>query len=507
MTNNPKPGANQPCYYCGHENPSQSDQCSNCGAPLILQQRYRLLRVLGQGGFGLVYEADDMRLNRRCAIKRVSASSLAEQKLIRNEVDILAHHASRLAFIPTIHDVWVDQNQTYIVMEYIGGPTLDQVEERWTAERVEEFLRVMLNSLSQLHAVGIIHRDLKPLNIKYTPQGRCPYMLLDFGIAKQGAATSVRALSPDYAPPEQMQGIATDARSDLYSLAATAYHLLTGRSPLRERVQSGGHLSPPSQFAPDTSPILEQTLLLMLEQDQQKRPPDAEAALALLNRAPAAPATARVAATGLTMDTTLPVPPGATVQTAQPVPLPAIASPPSGPRPASLPVAPALPSLQGAAMATPSVPIPQRAQKEGLSDGTKILVIVSGILLALPGSCGVLMALAMIPDIGETMSSGNELTASTVLCIALPSLVMAILGGSLLTVDWRARRARQRASIEDQILHAAAQNNYRISATDVAMLTDLSLEEARTQLEQMARQGMISVEIGEQGQLIYRFIQ
>jgi serine/threonine-protein kinase len=166
-----------------------------------------------------------------------------------------------------------------MVMEYIDGQALDELPKPWTPEQVERFLRTMLQGLAQLHNVGIIHRDLKPQNIKHTPQGRSPYILLDFGIAKQGGATSVKALSPDYAPIEQMKGEPTDARSDLYSLAATAYHMLTGQSPLGERVKSSGRLAPPSTFVPETPPYLDKTLMWMLEQEPDNRPPSAEAAL------------------------------------------------------------------------------------------------------------------------------------------------------------------------------------------------------------------------------------
>src|SRR4029079_15727859 len=109
----------------------------------------------------------------------------------------------------------------------------------------------------------------KPQNIKYTPQGQ--YVLLDFGIAKQGAATitSARALSPDYAPAEQVRGAPTDARSDLYSLGATAYHLLTGRLPanVSARLSNGAQLIPPSDLVPGVPPPLERVLLQMLELD------------------------------------------------------------------------------------------------------------------------------------------------------------------------------------------------------------------------------------------------
>jgi serine/threonine protein kinase len=275
----------QPCYYCGADNSPTSQHCPQCGSALLLQKRYRLTRVLGKGGFGVVYEAEDIRLNRHCAIKQVASSSIDEQQQIQNEVDILAHNASRCSFIPAIYDTWQDQQRTYIVMEYIDGPMLDQLELPWSPAQGDDFLRIMLQNLAQLHRARIIHRDLKPQNIKYTPEGRSPYMLLDFGISKQGTAHSIKALSPDYAPPEQAQGIPTDVRSDLYSLAATTYFLLTGISPLKARLQSNGKLPPPSQYVPSITPATEQALLQMLQPDANQRPADAQAALALLDTA------------------------------------------------------------------------------------------------------------------------------------------------------------------------------------------------------------------------------
>jgi serine/threonine protein kinase len=274
------------CHYCKTSNDPTSLTCANCGNVLILLDRYRIVQVLGQGGFGVVYEVADLRLNRCCALKRVTATSLEEQQQIQNEADILARHASNLGFMPTIYDVWVEQAQTYMVMEYIDGPSLDQTVLPWAPDQVQGFLIAMLVNLTRLHAVRIIHRDIKPQNIKYTPHGRQPYMLLDFGIARQGTAMSVKAMSPDYAPPEQLQGLTTDARSDLYSLAATAYHMLTSLSPLQARAQAFGELPPLQQFAPDTPRALEYTLTQMLASNPDQRPPHARTALALLGRTP-----------------------------------------------------------------------------------------------------------------------------------------------------------------------------------------------------------------------------
>jgi predicted Ser/Thr protein kinase len=276
--------ATQTCYYCNALTALADASCPSCNRPLLLYRRYRLVRLLGRGGFGVVYEALDERLNRRCAIKAVVATSLAEQRQIEAEAGILSQDATDLDFIPHIYDMWSESGQTFLVMEYIDGPTLDQTPLPWAAAQVEHVLRALLGNLAQLHDTGIIHRDLKPENIKRTPQGR--YVILDFGIAKRNSATmtAARALSLDYAPPEQMQGCPTDARSDLYSLAATAYHLLMGHPPSNVGLRMSNEASGSAVRIPPGIPsALATTLTRMLELDPAARPADAQAALALLN--------------------------------------------------------------------------------------------------------------------------------------------------------------------------------------------------------------------------------
>lgn len=220
------------CYYCNALVRPTAQFCATCAQLLLIHGRYRLEQLLGQVGFGVVYAAHDERLNSRCAIKKMASASLAAQRQVEAEANILSQHAGHLEFLPDIYDIWSEQSQTYLVMEYIDGDTLDRLlQPPWSAAPVEAFLRELLTDLVQLHAAGVIHRDLKPENIKRTSQGR--YVLLDFGIDKQGATTMTiaRAGSLDYVPPEQLRGEPTDAHSDLYSLAATAYHLLTETGP------------------------------------------------------------------------------------------------------------------------------------------------------------------------------------------------------------------------------------------------------------------------------------
>lgn len=256
-------------------------------AEILLQERYRLVRKLGEGGFGKVYQAFDQNLNRYVALKEINAVSVTHWGLIEHEVAILARYASDFAFIPHLYDRWKDDVQltAYLVMEYIDGETLeDHLNQTgpWSGEKIERFLCAMLRNLAQLHSAGIIHRDLKPANIKLRSNGH--YILLDFGIAKQGPSTLTivnKSGTPAYAPPEQLNGHPSDARTDLYSLAATAYHLLMGYCPTQAfaRLQ-GTPLAPPHK--PGVAVQLERTLVQMLALEPNERPASAKAVLKLL---------------------------------------------------------------------------------------------------------------------------------------------------------------------------------------------------------------------------------
>ena len=284
------------CYVCGRTIDPAMPTCPQCHAPLLLQGKFRVTGVLGHGGFSVVYDAIDVRFGRRCAIKSISITYLfgphderEAMRQIDKEAHILAQHASRLSFMPHIYDIVREPGYIYLVMEYIEGSTLDQIVAQrgpWSSGEVEHFLTVLLRNLAQLHAVGIIHRDLKPQNIKATPNGRCAYMVLDFGIAKQGSITLIKAASPDFAPPEQRDGYPTDERADLYSVAATAYYVLTGITPFQAMLRAGGRLPPPRQVVPAVPHYIETTLMQMLQADPNDRPANAAAALALLRQIP-----------------------------------------------------------------------------------------------------------------------------------------------------------------------------------------------------------------------------
>jgi ABC-type sugar transport system permease subunit/serine/threonine protein kinase len=211
----------------------------------IIQNRYRVVCSIGRGGFGAVYEATHVELGTTVALKQMLVSGEDLDKAFQREARLLAHlnHPA----LPRVTDYFSDEAGKFLVMDFIPGPDLgDLLKQRGRPFPLADVLLwadQFLDALEYLHSYDppIIHRDIKPQNIKLTPRGQI--MLLDFGLAKGLAlldpnisnsgetSRSLAGYTPTYAPLEQIEGTGTDARSDLYALAATLYNLITGVSP------------------------------------------------------------------------------------------------------------------------------------------------------------------------------------------------------------------------------------------------------------------------------------
>jgi len=207
----------------------------------VLQGRYRIVRQLGQGGMGAVYEAIDQRLDTTVALKETLFADERLRKQFEREARLLArlHHPA----LPRVSDHFSEDDGQFLVMQFIPGDDLSEMmtHKRGTfpANQVLTWADQLLDALDYLHTQDpqIVHRDIKPQNLKLTARGQI--ILLDFGLAKGQVGESSRGTSasmlvgytPNYAPLEQSQGLGTDARSDLYSFAATLYHLMTGVKP------------------------------------------------------------------------------------------------------------------------------------------------------------------------------------------------------------------------------------------------------------------------------------
>jgi len=205
----------------------------------VLQQRYEVGHAIGNGGMGFVYLVVDQRLGKRLALKQIIGATPQFRQAFQREAMLLAslHHDS----LPDVSDHFSEGGSDFIVMDHVDGDDLGVYVQREGALPVDQVLDwadQLLDVLIYLHTRRpdpVIHRDIKPQNIKCTPRGRV--ILLDFGISKgsigERPATdqSIAAKTPHYAPPEQSRPGGTDARSDLYSLGATLYFLLSGRRP------------------------------------------------------------------------------------------------------------------------------------------------------------------------------------------------------------------------------------------------------------------------------------
>ncbi|HEX7998215.1 MAG TPA: serine/threonine-protein kinase [Pyrinomonadaceae bacterium] len=209
--------------------------------PTLLQNRYQIGGQLGKGGMGTVYEARDLRLNTQVAIKETQTGDERLRRQFEREARMLA--GLRHSGLPRVIDHFNEGSSLYLVMDYIPGPDLWQMlttkGEPFEVSQVMEWADQLLEILRYVHGQDpqIIHRDIKPQNLKLSKTGHL--ILLDFGLAKghTGPITkltttgSIFGYTPHYAPLEQIQGTGTDPRSDLYSLAATLYHLLSGQIP------------------------------------------------------------------------------------------------------------------------------------------------------------------------------------------------------------------------------------------------------------------------------------
>lgn len=207
----------------------------------LLQNRYLVLNQIGQGGMGAVYIATDQRFGSTVALKETFFTDPGLRKAFEREARLLNH--LRHPALPRVSDHFVEDEGQFLVMEYIAGDDLaEKLKERGGAFTLSEVLNwadQLLDALDYLHTQepSVIHRDIKPQNLKLTARNHI--VLLDFGLAKGSAAMqtkvtatgSVFGYSRNYAPLEQIQGAGTDPRSDLYSLAATLYHLITGVTP------------------------------------------------------------------------------------------------------------------------------------------------------------------------------------------------------------------------------------------------------------------------------------
>jgi serine/threonine-protein kinase len=325
-----------PCSSCGTDVPANGRFCSACGAPTVspddvatleastldfptaasplpprpasssssrtstsaeflsegrflpgrlLAGRYRIIALLGKGGMGEVYRADDLTLGQPVALKFLPDEAARDQGLLerfKNEVRI----ARRVSHpnVCRVYDVGEVDGHTFFTMEYVDGEDLASLLRRigrLPEDKALDIARQLCAGLAAAHAKGVLHRDLKPANIML--DGRGQVVITDFGlagVADQIHGAEVRSGTPAYMAPEQLAGKEVSTRSDIYSLGLVLYEVFTGKRPFAEAsktkndgVSTGDRaLSRPSSIVKDLNPVVERVILRCLETQPAARP-------------------------------------------------------------------------------------------------------------------------------------------------------------------------------------------------------------------------------------------
>jgi serine/threonine-protein kinase len=313
-----------PCSSCGTEVPATGRFCSACGAPSntddvatldyaatatsplpprpasasssrpssaaeyqsegrflpgrLLAGRYRIIALLGKGGMGEVYRADDLTLGQPVALKFLPDEAARDQGLLerfKNEVRV----ARRVSHpnVCRVYDVGEVEGHTFFTMEYVDGEDLASLLRRigrLPEDKALDIARQLCAGLAAAHAKGVLHRDLKPANIML--DGRGQVVITDFGlagVADQIQGTDVRSGTPAYMAPEQLAGKEVSTRSDIYSLGLVLYEVFTGKRAFAEKPGAGDRTpSRPTSLVKDLNPIIERVILRCLENEPSARP-------------------------------------------------------------------------------------------------------------------------------------------------------------------------------------------------------------------------------------------
>jgi len=319
------------CDSCGTDNPARGRVCSSCGQLLVsdalatfsspepaprpapspgasaspsrssptsgqdgrfapgtvLAGRYRIVALLGRGGMGEVYRADDLTLGQRVALKFLPlVTSGGEEMLARLRGEVRIARRVSHPNVCRVYDVGEAEGVHFLCMEYVDGEDLASLLRRigrLPTDKAAEVARGVCAGLAAAHEKGVLHRDLKPANVMLDGQGQV--LLTDFGLAAladQVAGTDLRSGTPAYMSPEQLENSEVTARSDIYALGLLLYEIFTGKRAfeartLAEAARSRREGTPPnpSSLVTDLPATLDRVILRCLERDPANRPPSA----------------------------------------------------------------------------------------------------------------------------------------------------------------------------------------------------------------------------------------
>ncbi|HJQ99752.1 MAG TPA: serine/threonine-protein kinase, partial [Candidatus Polarisedimenticolaceae bacterium] len=291
------------CPECATAIPEGGRYCSSCGHPVvsssalptmhassstpsrsagdgrflpgaILAGRYRIIGLLGRGGMGEVYRADDLKLGQAVALKFLPAGFEDDPDRLRRFLDEVktARQVSH-ANVCRIYDAGEANGLHFLSMEYVDGEDLASLLRRigrLPEEKALQIARQLCAGLAASHESGVLHRDLKPANVMIDGRGRA--RITDFGLAGLAEGfrgDEIRAGTPAYMAPEQLEGREVTAKSDVYALGLVLYELFTGKRPFEQDAKTP---SSPSTHVDGFNPVVEKVILRCLEKDPARRP-------------------------------------------------------------------------------------------------------------------------------------------------------------------------------------------------------------------------------------------
>jgi TolB-like protein/Tfp pilus assembly protein PilF len=311
------------CPKCHSENPEESRFCSRCATPLLpsdeiptishtktlqtpakeltrgstFSDRYEVIEELGRGGMGKVYRVFDKKIGEEVALKLLKPEIASDKRTIerfRNELRLARKIAHRN--VCRMFDLSEDEGAQYITMEYVPGEDLKsmiKMTRQLSAGQVLFIVKQVCEGLSEAHHLGVVHRDLKPQNIIIDKEGNA--RIMDFGIARSTEDKGITGVgvmigTPEYMPPEQVEGKEADQRSDIYSLGVIMYEMLTGRLPFEGDSSLSIALKhktenplDPRKFNSQAPETLSRVILKCLEKDKEKRYQDTKELLSELS--------------------------------------------------------------------------------------------------------------------------------------------------------------------------------------------------------------------------------
>jgi serine/threonine-protein kinase len=259
----------------------------------LLGQRYRIVSILGKGGMGEVYRANDLILGQPVALKFLPVEMARDEQILnrfRNEVRVARQVSHRN--VCRVYDLGEAEGQPYLSMEYVDGEDLSALLKRIghvPQDKGVELARQLCAGLAAAHEKGVLHRDLKPANLLLDSKGRL--VITDFGLAglAEHVQADVRSGTPAYMAPEQLAGLEVTQKSDIYALGLVLYEIFSGKKAHAaetraelQRLKDGGTAVPLSSLVKDLDPAIERVIERCLAAEPGRRPSSALAVAAAL---------------------------------------------------------------------------------------------------------------------------------------------------------------------------------------------------------------------------------